>query len=91
MGVVWVVRQLSRSAKERLCNGCPAILQRVLARGKDFGTRSRRTRGHSNSFPTRAARKILELLYFLVLSAKMPASFQGDCLPFLFRNASTFP
>jgi hypothetical protein len=45
----------------------------------DFDTRLRRTRGYSNSFLSRAARKILELLYFMVLSAKMAVSFRGDC------------
>lgn len=46
IGVVWVVRQLSRSAKARLCNGCPDILQRVLARGRGVGAKLRRTRGN---------------------------------------------
>ena len=43
MGVVWAVRQLSRSAKERLCDGCPVILRKVLAGGKDLGAYLRRT------------------------------------------------
>ena len=46
MGVVWFVRQLSRSAKERLCNGCPAILQRVCTRGRHLGAKLRRSRSH---------------------------------------------
>ena len=37
MGVVWAIRQLSRAAKERLCDDCPVILKKVLARGKEMG------------------------------------------------------
>jgi len=36
LGVVWAIRELTRAAKVRLCGGCPATLQRVLARGKEF-------------------------------------------------------
>jgi predicted GIY-YIG superfamily endonuclease len=45
LGVVWVVRQLSRSAKERLCDGCPNLIRKVLARGRRLGARLRRSRG----------------------------------------------
>jgi predicted GIY-YIG superfamily endonuclease len=45
MGVVWVVRQSSRSAKERLCNGCPILIRKVLKRGKGLGARLRRHHG----------------------------------------------
>ena len=34
LGVMWAVRQLSRSAKERLCNGCRVLIRKVLKRGK---------------------------------------------------------
>lgn len=37
VGVVWAIRELSRAAKEKLCDDCSAILQRVLARGKELG------------------------------------------------------
>ena len=37
VGVAWAIRELTRAAKERLCNDCPVTLQRVMARGREIG------------------------------------------------------
>ena len=42
IGAVCEVRQLSRSAKERLCGGCHDLIKKVLAGGRRLGAKLRR-------------------------------------------------